>query len=129
MYVTHEIKWDKARYKWNDFKLDSVYQQYLLETYGITVEDAKVIWGKVFTVEIIVVPQGGAGEDYGVGGKKKKECKKIKLIFIMGDLHKEEEKEVCNDIVAPEIVSDIINKLTEQLNTKISLSDVQIIKG
>ena len=95
MYVTHEIKWGKARYKWNDFKLDSVYQQYLLETYGITVEDAKVIWGKVFTVEIVVVPQGGAGEDTGIGGKKeKKKPKRIKLIFIMDDLYVKQEKEL-----------------------------------
>lgn len=129
MYVTHEIKWGKARYKWNDFKLDSVYQQYLLDTYGITVENAKVIWGKVFTVEIVVVPQGGAGEDYGVGGKKEeKKKKRIKLIFIMGDVEKVLEKEV-SDLVAPEIISDIKNKIQEQTGTKISLSDVQIIKG
>ena len=130
MYVTHEIKWNLAHYKWSDFKLDANYTQYLLETYGITVVDNKVLWGKVFTVEVIIQPQGGAGEDYGMGGvKKKKECKKIKLIFIMGDLRKEEEKEKCDTIVAPEIISDITNKLTERLNTKISLSDVQIIEG
>jgi hypothetical protein len=129
MYVVHEIKWDKAHYKWNDFRLDSVYQQYLLETYGITVEDARVIWGKVFTVEIVIVPQGGAGEEVGIGGKKKKKKpKRIKLIFIMDDLYVKQEKEV-KDIIAPKIISDIENNLTEQLGTKITLKDVQIIKG
>ena len=33
------------------------------------------------------------------------------------------------DIIAPQIVSDIQNKLSEQLKTQISLKDVQIIKG
>ena len=128
MYVTHEIKWDLAHYKWNDFKLDALYTQYLLETYGLVVVDNKVLWGKVFTVEIVVEPQGGAGEDYGmVGGKKKKKRKKIKLIFIMGELEKTEEKEVKD--VPKAAIEDITNKLSEQLNAKISLSDVQIIKG
>ena len=128
MYVVSEIKWDQAHYKWNDFRLDSVYQQYLLETYGITVEDSRVIWGKVFTVELIVVPQGGAGEDASLGGKKKKKPKRIKLIFIMDDLYVKQEKEI-KDIIAPKIISDIENNLTEQLGTKITLKDVQIIKG
>ena len=128
MYVTHEIKWKGAHYKWNDFKLDSLYQQYLLETYGITVVDAKVIWGKVFTVEIVIQP-GGAGEDYGPGAKEKKKVReKIKLIFIMGDIHTEEVKEV-NDKVSAKLISDIKNKIEEQLDTKITLRDVQIIKG
>jgi hypothetical protein len=46
----------------------------------------------------------------------------------MGDIHTEQTKEV-KDIIAPQIVSDIQNKLSEQLKTQISLKDVQIIKG
>ena len=46
----------------------------------------------------------------------------------MGDVEKVLEKEV-NNLVAPEIISDIKNKIQEQTGTKISLSDVQIIKG
>ena len=79
MYTTQEIKWNLAHHKWSDFKLDASYTQYLLETYGIVVVDNKVIWGKVFTVEV-VVPQGGAGEEGGVGDKKKKKVKKIKYL-------------------------------------------------
>ena len=123
-----EISWNSAHYKWNDFKLDANYTQYLLDTYGIIVVDNKVIWGKVFTVEVVVVPQGGAGEDAGLGGKKKKKPKRIKLIFIMDDLYVKQEKEI-KDIIAPKIISDIENNLTEQLGTKITLKDVQIIKG
>ena len=72
---------------------------------------------------------GGAGDDYGMfGTKKKKNKKQIKLIFIMDSVHTEQTKEV-KDIIAPQIVSDIRNKLLEQLQTQISLKDVQIIKG
>ena len=46
----------------------------------------------------------------------------------MGDIHIEQTKTV-KDIIAPQIVSDIRNKLSEQLKTQISLKDVQIIKG
>jgi len=128
--VTHKIPWNTAHYLWNDFKLGDDYKQYLQDTYGITVENGgRAIWNHVFTVEIVVRP-GAAGEDVGgiLGNKKKKGKKKIKLIFIMGESHKEIEKEV-KDIIPIKAISDIKNKIEEQLQTKISLSDVQIIKG
>ena len=129
MLTATQITWDQAHNLWNDYKLGDLYTQYLLDTYGITVEaGGRVIWNHVLNViEVTVVtPQGGAPGQ--IGGKKKKVRKKIKLIFIMGDVHTEQTKEV-KDIIAPQIVSDIQNKISEQLKTQISLSDVQIIKG
>jgi len=126
-----QIKWNEAHNVWSDFKLGDLYTQYLFDTYGIVVEaGGHVIWNHVITIEVIVpVMPGGAGEDFGyLGGKKKKAKKKIKLIFIMGDIREEQTKEV-HELISPKIVSDIKNKIEEQLQTKISLSDVQIIKG
>ena len=127
MKTEQKISWDKAHYLWNDFKLGTEYQQYLFDVYGITVENGgRVIWNHVFNV--IEVTVGGAPLQDGVIGGKNKVRKKIKLIFIMGDVHTEQTKEV-KDIIAPQIVSDIQNKISEQLKTQITLSDVQIIKG
>lgn len=132
MLQATQIKWSEAHNKWDDFKLGDLYTQYLFDTYGITVEaGGRVIWDHVLRViEVTInVPIGGAGEDFGYLAKeKKKEKKKIKLIFIMGEVRKDETKQV-NDTISAKIVSDIQNKIEEQLQTKISLSDVQIIKG
>jgi len=130
MLQATQIKWGQAHNLWNDFKLGDLYTQYLFDTYGITVEaGGRVIWNHVLNViEVIVTPGGAPLQDGVIGGKNKVARKKIKLIFIMGDVHTEQTKEV-KDIIAPQIVSDIQNKLSEQLKTQISLSDVQIIKG
>jgi hypothetical protein len=132
MLVATQISWDKANYLWSDFAFGNTYAQYLLETYGITVEaTGREIWNHVLSIEVIVVPifPGGAGDDnLAISGRKKKVKNKIKLIFIMGDVRKDEVKEV-NDTISAKLVSDIQNKIEEQLQTKISLSDVQIIKG
>jgi hypothetical protein len=45
----------------------------------------------------------------------------------MGDIHKEQTK-IQSDI-SPAVVTDIQNHIEEQLQTKITLSDVQVIKG
>ena len=128
MLQATQIPWDHAHNKWDDFKLGDLYTQYLLDTYGITVEaGGRVIWNHVLNVIEVVVTQGG-GPPSQIGGKKKKSRRKIKLIFIMGDVQITQTKEV-KDIIAPQIVSDIRNKLSEQLKTQISLKDVQIIKG
>jgi hypothetical protein len=132
MLVATQIKWNEAHNKWDYFKLGDLYTQYLFDTYAITVESGgRVIWDHVLNViEVTInVPIGGAGEDFGyIGGKKKKVKNKIKLIFIMGETRKDEIKEV-NKTVSAKLVSDIQNRIEEQLQTKISLSDVQIIKG
>ena len=132
MLQATQIKWNEAHNLWNDYKLGDLYTQYLQETYGITVESGgRVIWNHVLNViEVTVgVTPGGGGKDYSQDGTwRKKQRKKITLIFIMGELHKQEEKEI-SDIMSPQIVSDIRNKLEEQFKTKITLSDVQIIKG
>jgi hypothetical protein len=131
MLQATQITWDQANNLWNDYKLGDLYTQYLLDTYGITVEaGGRVIWNHVLNViEVIITIPGGAGEEGGIGGKKKKKAKRrIKLIFIMGDLRKEEAKEV-NELVSVKALTDIQNKIQEQIGTKISLSDVQIIKG
>jgi hypothetical protein len=128
MLTATQISWDQAHNKWDDYKLGDLYTQYLLDIYGITVEaGGRVIWNHVLNVIEVVVTQGG-GAPGQIGGKKKEARKKIKLIFIMGDVHTEQTKSV-KDIIAPQIVSDIRNKLSEQLKTQISLKDVQIIKG
>jgi len=130
MLQATQITWGQAHNLWNDYKLGDLYTQYLLDTYGITVEaGGRVIWDHVLNVIEVTINQGGAPlQDGVIGGKNKVARKKIKLIFIMGDVHTEQTKEV-KDIIAPQIVSDIQNKLSEQLKTQISLKDVQIIKG
>jgi hypothetical protein len=130
MLQATQITWGQAHNLWNDYKLGDLYTQYLLDTYGITVEaGGRVIWDHVLNViEVIITPGGAPLQDGVIGGKNKVARKKIKLIFIMGDVHTEQTKEV-KDIIAPQIVSDIQNKLSEQLKTQISLKDVQIIKG
>ena len=130
MLQATQITWDQAHNLWNDYKLGDLYTQYLLDTYDITVEaGGRVIWNHVLNVIEVTVVTGGGGAPQGqIGGKQKLARKKIKLIFIMDDIHLEQTKEV-KDIIAPQIVSDIRNKLSEQLQTQISLKDVQIIKG
>ena len=130
MLTATQIPWDQAHNKWDDYKLGDLYTQYLLDTYGITVEaGGRVIWDHVLNVIEVTISQGGAPlQDGVIGGKTKVARKKIKLIFIMGDVQTTQTKEV-KDIIAPQIVSDIRNKLSEQLKTQISLKDVQIIKG
>lgn len=129
MLQATQITWDQANNLWNDFKLGDLYTQYLLDTYGITVEaGGRVIWNHVLNVIEVTVVTGGGGAPGQIGGKQKITRKKIKLIFIMDGIHNEQTKEP-KDIIAPQIVSDIRNKLSEQLQTQISLKDVQIIKG
>ena len=126
MKTIHKISWDNAHYLWSDFKLGSEYAQYLLEEYGITVEaTGRVRWDKVFTVEVIV---GGGGRPYDDGDEKKKQKRKIKLIFICGDNKGMIEKEV-NDEISTQLLSDIRNKIQEVTKTQVILNDVQIIKG
>lgn len=122
MRTIHKISWDKAHYLWSDFKLGSDYAQYLLEEYGVTVEaNGRVLWDKVFTVEVIV---GGGIVDE----PEKKKKRKIKLIFICGGDKGMIEKEV-NDDVSAQLLSDIRNKIEEITKTQVVLNDVQIIKG
>lgn len=129
MLTEQKITWDQAHYLWNDFKLGTEYQQYLLDVYGITVEaGGRVIWNHVFNVIEVVVQPGGAPLPLGVtGGKAKKVRKKIKLIFIMGDIQTTQTKTPKD--ISPAVVTDIQNHIEEQLKTKITLSDVQVIKG
>jgi hypothetical protein len=125
MLTEQKISWDQAHYLWNDFKLGTEYQQYLFDVYGITVEaGGRVIWNHVFNV--IEVTVGGAAPQQ-VGGKPKKVRKKIKLIFIMGDTQVTQTKTPKE--LSPAVVTDIQNHIQEQLKTKITLSDVQVIKG
>jgi len=128
MLTEQKITWDQAHYLWNDFKLGTEYQQYLFDVYGITVENGgRVIWNHVFNVVEVTIQPGGAAPQQGVIGGKTKVRKKIKLIFIMGDIQNTQTKEVKN--ISPAVVTDIQNHLQEQLKTKITLSDVQVIKG
>jgi hypothetical protein len=130
MLTEQKITWSNAHYKWNDFKLGNEYQQYLLDAYGITVESGgRVIWKLGFKIAEVQISFGAAGPEHTSGGiKKKLEKKKIKLIFIMGDVRNEISKDI-KTIVPIKAVSDIQNKIEEITKTKISLSDVQIIKG
>jgi hypothetical protein len=130
MLQATQITWDKAHNLWDDYKLGDLYTQYLFDTYGITVEaGGRAIWNHVLNViEVTISPGGAPLQDGVIGGKNKVARNKIKLIFIMGDVQTIQTKEV-KDIIAPQIVSDIRNKLSEQLKTQISLKDVQIIKG
>jgi hypothetical protein len=126
MLTEQKITWGQAHYLWNDFKLGTEYQQYLLDVYGITVENGgRVIWNHVFNVVEVTI--GGGGAPQGVIGGKTKVRKKIKLIFIMGDIQNTQTKMPSE--LSPAVVTDIQNHIQEQLKTKITLSDVQVIKG
>lgn len=128
MKTIQKIPWESAHYLWNDFKLGSEYAAYLLEEYGITVEaTGRVRWDKVFIVEVVVEQKGGGGRPYPYE-EDKKEKRKIKLIFICGEVDGVIEKEV-NDNVSTQLLSDIRNKIQEVTKTQVLLSDVQIIKG
>jgi hypothetical protein len=123
-----KIAWGDAHYIWSDFRLGDDYKQYLLDEYGVIVElGGRVIWDKVFTVEVVIEVTGGAGGGI-IDEPGKKEKRKIKLIFICGDIDGVIEKEV-NDNISTQLLSDIRNKIEESLKTQIVLSDVQIIKG
>ena len=123
-----KIAWGDAHYLWNNFRLGDDYKQYLLDEYGVVVEaGGRVVWDKVFTIEVVVEVTGGGGG--GIAEEpEKKEKRKIKLIFICGDIDGAIEKEV-NDNISTQLLSDIRNKIEESLKTQIVLSDVQIIKG
>jgi hypothetical protein len=132
MLTEQKITWGNAHYLWNDFKLGTEYQQYLFDVYGITVENGgRVIWSHVFNVvEVTISPivPGAFDETGGIFRKeKKKEKKKIKLIFIMGDVEKTEIKEIKS--IPSAAITDIKNHIEEQLQTKVTLKDVQVIKG
>lgn len=124
--IIHKISWDKAHYLWNYFNLGSDYAQYLFDIYGVKVGfSGHVLWDKVFTVEVVV----SSGETtYDDSGEKKKDKRKIKLIFICGDDTGMIEKEV-NDEISAQLLSDIRNKIQEITKTQVILNDVQIIKG
>ena len=100
MLTEQKITWDKAHYLWNDFKLGTEYQKYLFDVYGITVENGgRVIWNHVFNVVEVTI--GGGGISTQIGGKPKKVRKKIKLIFIMGDIQNTQTKTI--DASLPEL--------------------------
>jgi hypothetical protein len=123
-----KIAWGDAHYLWSDFRLGDDYTQYLLDEYGVIVEaGGRVVWDKVFTIEVVVEVTGGGGGGI-IDEPEKKEKRKIKLIFICGDIDGVIEKEV-NDNISTQLLSDIRNKIEESLKTQIVLSDVQIIKG
>lgn len=127
MTTITKIAWDNAHYLWDDFKLGSDYAQYLLDQYGITVEaTGRVRWDKVFTVEVVIEVVGGGGGI--IDEEHKKEKRKIKLIFICGEIDSVIEKEV-NDNISTQLLSDIRNKVQEITKTQVILNDVQIIKG
>jgi len=128
MKSINKIAWGDAHYLWSDFRLGDDYTQYLLDEYGVIVEaGGRVVWDKVFTIEVVVEVTGGGGG--GIAEEpEKKEKRKIKLIFICGDIDGVIEKEV-NDNISTQLLSDIRNKIEESLKTQIVLSDVQIIKG
>jgi hypothetical protein len=129
MYSVRPLKWSEVHNKWNDIKFPDPYQQYLLDTFGLTITEGRVLWGHV--VEVTLSQQRGAVDESTIpGGTKKKEaCKEIKLIFIMGDIQKTQTKLKCKDKKSVKLINNIKNNIEEQLQTKITLSDVQIIKG
>jgi len=129
MLTAEKIAWNQARYFWSDFKLGADYQQYLLDVYGITVDaGGRVIWNHVLNVIEIAIQLGGAPPyPDQLQGLTKKAKKRVKLIFIMEGKEKTQIKEIKN--ISKAAIFDIQNHIEEQLKTKVTLSDVQIIKG
>ena len=63
-----KIAWGDAHYLWSDFRLGDDYTQYLLDEYGVIVETGgRVVWDKVFTVEVVIEVTGGGGGVTGGG--------------------------------------------------------------
>jgi hypothetical protein len=130
MYSVRQLKWSEVHNKWNDIKFPEPYQQYLQDTFGITITEGRVIWNHVVEVTLVPVQDGVFGGPTDTGReKKKKKCKEIKLIFIMEDLTNTQIKTVCKDKISVKLASSVQNKIEEQLGTKITLKDVQIING
>jgi hypothetical protein len=129
MYSVRKLKWSEVHNKWNDIKFPEPYQQYLRDTFGLTIVNGRVLWGHVVEVTLVPVDLGIGGAPGGVELKKKKKCKEIKLIFIMGDIEQKQVKEKCEDKISVKLLSSLQNKIEEQLETKITLKDVQVIKG
>jgi hypothetical protein len=130
MYSVRQLKWSEVHNKWNDIKFPEPYQQYLQDTFGITITEGRVIWNHVVEVTLVPVQDGVFGGPTDTGReKKKKKCKEIKLIFIMEDLTNTQIKTVCKDKILVKLASSVQNKIEEQLGTKITLKDVQIING
>ena len=129
MRTVNKIQWESANYLWDDFKVGNDYAQYLLDEFGIVVEvTGRVLWDKVFTVEVVVEPvKKGGGRPYDPEEDRKKEKRKIKLIFICGDNKGMIEKQVNKDI-STQLLSDIRNKIEEITRAQIVLKDVQIIE-
>lgn len=129
MYVATELKWNQVHYKWNDINFGPAYQQYLLETYGIIAINGRVLWG--YVIEVTIIPEPGTGQQGGAPGDypEQKRRKKIKLIFIMEDLQKEQTKIPVTKKMSVGYVGDIQNYIEQQIDAKITLRDVQIIKG
>ena len=132
MYSAKKLKWNEVHNQWNDIKFSEPYQQYLQDIFGLTVTNGRVLWGHVVEVTLIPEPTQGV-----VGGKapdekpknKKDQCEEIKLIFIMDGTEHKQTKLKCKDKVSIKAVKDVQNHIEEQLKTKITLSDVQVIKG
>ena len=118
MYSVRPLKWSEVHNKWNDIKFPDLYQQYLQDTFGLTVINGRVLWGHV--VEVTLVPVGpppGAIDESTLGGvKKKKACKKIKLIFIIGDLRETQTKLKCKDTKSVKLINNIQNNIENQLS-------------
>ena len=129
MYSVRELKWNEVHSKWNDIKFPAHYQHYLQDTFGLTVTDGRVLWSHVVEVTLVPTGQVGGKAPDEKKPKKKEACKEIKLIFIMDDTEREQTKLKCKNKVSIKLVGSVQNNIEEQLGTKISLSDVQIIKG
>lgn len=124
------LKWNQSHYKWSEFFLGETYRKYLVDTYGV-ITNGKVVWNHV--LEVIEIEIEIPSEILNTSGipseikSKKPQKKYIKLIFIIND-DKHEEQKIKTKNISVRLISDIKNIIEEKIQSKIRLTNVQIIK-
>jgi len=123
----NDITWDQANQNWDTFYADEYYAKYLKAEFGITIPSPPnaILWDHAV---ILTIGFPGRDETRSTFAWTEEKKKKIKLIFIIDDLEKVFEKGK-NNTVRVQFKDQVENILTEKLNQKVVLENVQIIHG
>ena len=118
------INWDEAEVNWDSFFGDNFYAAYLYEAFDIEIPPPYAVLWDHAVILTVVFPSGYDTADQQTDHENRK--RKIKIIFMMDDLTKVIEKEKNNQVKA-EFKDKVKNILSEKLNQKVILENVQII--